>query len=100
MTVNVRHTNKTLRRMDDDPDFNGGFSSGIAKAFRMRMHLIRAIGNEDELRARKSYRFEKLKGARSSDDSIRLNDQFRLTFQIEKSGGGNRLVILAIEDYH
>jgi plasmid maintenance system killer protein len=29
-----------------------------------------------------------------------LNDQFRLTFQIEKQGVGNRLVILDIEDYH
>ena len=56
--------------------------------------------DENDLRARKSYRFEKLRGKRSSDYSIRLNDQFRLTFQIEKEEGGNRLVILDIEDYH
>jgi toxin HigB-1 len=44
--------------------------------------------------------FEKLKGKRSPDYSMRLNDQFRLIFQIEKEAGGNRLVILEIEDYH
>jgi proteic killer suppression protein len=48
----------------------------------------------------KSYRFEKLKGDRKGDYSIRLNDQFRLTFQIEETGDGNQIVVLDIEDYH
>jgi proteic killer suppression protein len=98
--MRFRHANKTLSKMDEQPDFDGGFSEGLAKAFRLRMQFIRAAANENDLRARKSYRFEKLKGDRSSDYSIRLNDQFRLTFQIEKEEGGNRLVILDIEDYH
>ncbi len=59
-----------------------------------------APANENDLRMRNSYRFEKLKGNRSADYSIRLNDQFRLVFQIEKEQGGNCLVILDIEDYH
>jgi toxin HigB-1 len=98
--MRFRHANKTLQRMDDEPDFNGRFSAGIAKAFRVRMAFIQAAENENSLRAMKSYRFERLKGKRASDYSIRLNDQFRLTFQIESEEGGNRLVILAIEDYH
>jgi toxin HigB-1 len=48
----------------------------------------------------KSYRFEKLKGDREGDYSIRVNDQFRLTFQIEKGDDGNRLVVLNIKDCH
>jgi proteic killer suppression protein len=98
--VNFRHANKNLQRMDEAPDFKGGFSVVIGKAFRLRMQFIRAAANENDLRTRKSYRLEKLKGDRSSDYSIRLNDQFRLTFQIEKEEGGNRLVTLDIEDYH
>ena len=66
----------------------------------MRMQAIRDADNENDLRLVKSYRFEKLKGDRRGDYSIRLNDQFRLTFQIEKTGSGNRIVVLAIEDYH
>ena len=31
---------------------------------------------------------------------MRLNKHFRLVFQIEEEEGGNRLVILDIEDYH
>ena len=98
--MNFRHANKTLSKMDEQPDFDGGFAEGLARAFRLRMQFIRAANNENDLRARKSYHFEKLKGDRSSDYSIRLNKQFRLTFQIEKEEGGNCLVILAIEDYH
>ncbi len=98
--MRFRHANKDLERMDEDPDFNGGFSSGLARAFRLRTHFIREAENENDLRMQKSYRFEKLKGKRSSDYSIRLNDQFGLTFQIEKEDGGNRLVLLNIEDYH
>jgi proteic killer suppression protein len=98
--MNFRHEDKTLAKMDEDPDFDDGFSSALAKAFRLRMQFIRAAVNENDLRMRKSYRFEKLKGKRASDYSIRLNDQFRLTFQIEEEAGGNCLVILDIEDYH
>ena len=32
--------------------------------------------------------------------SMRLNDQFRLIFQIEGSAEGNTIVVLGIEDYH
>ncbi len=98
--MDVRHTNKNLEKMDEEPAFDGGFSVGLAKAFRLRMQFIRAAVSENDLRLRKSYHFEKLKGKRSSGNSIRLNDQFRLTFQIEKAATGNRLVILDIEDYH
>ena len=98
--MNFRHADKNLERMDEDSGFDGGFSIGLAKAFRLRMQFIRAAVNENDLRLRKSYCFEKLKGKRSSDYLIRLNDQFRLTFQIEKEAVGNRLVILDIEDYH
>jgi toxin HigB-1 len=98
--VNFRHTNRTLQKMDEQPDFDGGLAVGLAKAFRSRMHTIRQATNENTLRAIKSYRFEKLKGDRQGDYSMRLSKQFRLIFQIEEEEGGNRLVILGIEDYH
>ena len=31
---------------------------------------------------------------------MRLNDQFRLIFQIEGTDEGNTIVVVAIEDYH
>jgi proteic killer suppression protein len=98
--MRFRHTNKILKKLDEEADFDGGFSVSLVKKFRMRMQSIRAAADENDLRAMKSNHFEKLKGDRKGDYSIRLNDQFRLTFQIEKTDDGNQIVVLDIEDYH
>jgi toxin HigB-1 len=107
--MRVRHTNKTLQRIDDDPEYNGDLGQSVVAAFRNRMQFIRAADNENDLRAFKSFHFEKLKGKRQHEYSMRLNKQFRLIFQIEKvnqesglviPGRENRLVITGIEDYH
>ena len=76
------------------------FGSSVAIAFRNLMQLIRAVDHENDLRAFKSRHFEKLKGKRRHEYSMRLNKQFRLIFQIEKAGEHNQLVITGIEDYH
>ena len=70
----------------------------LVKAFRKRMDVIRNAPNENVIRAFKSCRFEKLKGDRRHQHSIRLNDQFRLILEIEKGDRGNVLVIIGIED--
>src|SRR4051812_8129929 len=98
--MRYRHANKTLRRIDEDPAFDGGYATNLVRAFRMRMQAIRVASNENDLRALKSLRFEKLKGDRKHQYSMRLNDQFRLIFQIEESAQGNMIIVLAIEDYH
>jgi proteic killer suppression protein len=98
--MRFRHANKTLKKMDEEPGFRGGFPPALAQTFAKRMHAIRQATNENTLRNIKSFRFERLKGKRQHEYSIRLNDQFRLIFQIEPAAGGNQLVILAIEDYH
>src|SRR4051794_33722319 len=96
----VRITDKTLDRIDDEPEYNGKLSKGLAKSFRDLMQVIRDADHENDLRAFKSRRFEKLKGDRKHEYSMRLNDQFRLIFRIEKAGEHNQLVITGIEDYH
>ena len=101
--MRFRHADKTLQRMDDEPVFDDGVSHGrIAGEGVPHTDGVHPGGeeNENSLRAMKSYHFERLKGKRASDYSIRLNKQFRLICQIEPEEGGNRLVILAIEDYH
>jgi proteic killer suppression protein len=96
----VRLASKTLQRIDDEPDYNGDFGRDVARVFRRRMQQIRDVDNENDLRALKSLHFEKLKGKRQHEYSMRLNDQFRLVFQIEKADAHNQLVITGIEDYH
>ena len=95
-----RHADKTLKRLDEDPDFNGGFADNLVRAFRMRMQFIRDAASENDLRAMKSFHFEKLKGDRKDQYSIRLNKQFRLILQFEPSEEGKVAVVVALEDYH
>ena len=98
--MQFRHADKTLKRIDEEAEYSGDFSDALVTSFRRKMEFIRAADNENDMRAMKSFHFEKLKGDRKGDYSIRLNKKFRLTFQIEKTDSGNRIVVLAIEDYH
>ena len=95
-----RHADKRLAKVDEDAKYKGALSDALVKAFRMRMQAIRAAVNENDLRRLNSLHFEKLKGDRKHQYSMRLNDRFRLIFEIERGDQGNTIVVLSIEDYH
>lgn len=98
--MDVRHDDDDLATMESDADFNGPFSAQIGRAFRKVMNLIRQIPHEAALAQFRGLRSEKLQGARDHQWSLRLNDQWRLIYEIEKRDGGNRFIVKAIEDYH
>ena len=98
--MNVMHRDKDLERLEQDAQFDGGYPREIIQAYRKRMQSIRAAMDERDLRAMKSNRFKKLKGKRSHEHSIRLNDQWRLIVEIEQASPGNIINIKSIEDYH
>jgi proteic killer suppression protein len=98
--MQVKFAKDYLKRLETDAAFTAGFSVDIVRAYRKCMQLIRASTDERDLYAFKSRRFERLKGGRSSQHSLRLNDQWRLIVEIEPSRPKNILVIAAIEDYH
>jgi proteic killer suppression protein len=94
------HADKTLRRIDEDPDYTGGYSKQIVRLFRRRMQLIRSATDERDFYALTSLHFEKLKGDRHPQRSMRLDKQFRLILRIDEDPSGPIVVILGIEDYH
>jgi toxin HigB-1 len=98
--MRVRHADKDLERLEIDSMFYCGYSENTVSAFRKRMQLLRAMRDERDLYAFKSCRFEKLKGSRSHQHSIRLNDQMRLILEFEGRGPGKTMVVVGIEDYH
>jgi len=100
VTVHVLFENAELARLETDVGFSAGFQPGIVKAFRKRMQQIRAAPDERDFFALKSLRFEKLKGKRSHQYSMRLNDQYRLIMEFEGDGANKNLKIMGIEDYH
>ena len=98
--MRVRHSDGDLERVESDANFSGGLSTALVRAFRKRMASIRAANSELDLIAVRGNRFEKLKGNRSHQYSVRLNDQYRLIFEFEGDGATRQIVVVAIEDYH
>jgi len=48
----------------------------------------------------RSFRFEKLRGKRGHQYSMRLNDQWRLILEMRGKSSDKTIVIVGIEDYH
>ena len=89
-----------LDRLEVEADFDAGFQPGVVRAFRRRMQQIRAAPDERDFYKQKSLRFEKLRGNRAHQRSMRLNDQWRLILELEGEASDKTVVIVGIEDYH
>ncbi len=72
------------------------YGKSFDKQALMRLNRIKAAVDQRDLSALQGNRFEKLKGNRAGYYSIRINDQWRITFRIEN----NRALDVTIEDYH
>jgi toxin HigB-1 len=76
------------------------YEPAVIDAFFEVMSTINAISTTQDFYALKSLRYEKLKGKRSGERSLRLNDQWRLIVTEEIDDDGQYLLIHKIEDYH
>jgi proteic killer suppression protein len=97
--MNVRFASKSLARLEVDEGYDAGHSNEIVDLFRRRMQFIRAAADERDFYALKSLHYEKLKGSRKHQRSMRLNNQFRLILEVRKESS-KIIVIVNIEDYH
>ena len=98
--MDVRFADDDLDRLETDDGFNAGFDAAVVRKYRKTMQLIRAAPDEQTFYQMKSLRYEKLKGKRSHQRSMRLNNQWRLILEIERQKDGKLVVIVSIEDYH
>lgn len=98
--VEIRFRDKQLDRLETDPKFDGGFSGTIVRKFRQRVQEIRAAPDERVFYQLRSMRFEKLKGTRQHQHSMRLIDQWRLILEFEGTSPNKVAVVVGIEDYH
>jgi proteic killer suppression protein len=101
--VDVIYANDDLSYLELDPEFTAGCSQAVVKVFRKRMQQIRAAIDERDFYELRSLRFEKLKGKRKHQHSMRLNDQYRLIVELIKENPdaqSSKIKIVGIEDYH
>jgi len=98
--MEVQFKDADLDILEQDANFTAGLSQSLVSAFRKRMQQIRAAPDERVFYALKSLHFEKLKGGRSHQHSMRLNDQWRLIIEFDDRKSPKEIIIIGIEDYH
>jgi toxin HigB-1 len=102
--MEVEFEDSSLLRLEQDATYDAGHDSAIVRKFRMRMQTIRAAVDERVFYELKSLHYEKLKGDRAGQRSMRLNDQWRLILKLKKEEDGKAVakvvVIVSIADYH
>jgi proteic killer suppression protein len=98
--MEIEFGDSDLDRLEIDARFDAGFPQGVVRAYRKRINMIRAAPNELIFRKSKGLHYEKLKGKRRNQSSMRLNKQFRLILKIVERNGQKIVIVLSIEDYH
>ena len=98
--MRVKFRDNKLDTLETDAKYTAGFSRDLVRAYRKPMQQIRSAEDEREFYALKSMRYEKLRGKRSHQRSMRLNDQFRLVIEYESEKDSKVLVVVSVDDYH
>lgn len=98
--MEVEFGDPDLDRLEVDPRFTGGFQPAIVRGYRKALQSIRAAVDERDIYANKGLHFEKLKGARSHQRSVRINKQWRLILEMADGEKGRSVRVVGIEDYH
>jgi toxin HigB-1 len=100
VAMDFRFDEDDLEKLYSDPDFDHGWPAAVMAAFHRRMVTIRSAPDERTFYGLKALHFEKLKGARNHQYSMKLNDQWRLVVELEGKGQDKVVAIVSIEDYH
>lgn len=98
--MEVEFDDDDLDRLETDAQYTAGHSQEVVRAFRKRMQQIRAFRDERDFITVRSLNFEKLKGNREGQHSIRLNLQWRLILEIRGAHPCKVIGIIEIVDYH
>ena len=98
--MEVEFDDASLADLEVNAQATAGHGDAVDKGFRKKMQVLRAAVDERDLWALRSLRFEKLKGERSHQHSLRINDQWRIVIELRKESGRTRVAIVSVEDYH
>lgn len=98
--MDVEFADEDLRRLHADPECKAGYSTEIIRAFRQKVQFLVAAPDERSIRNWRSLNYERLKGQRKHEWSIRLNGPWRLILQRRETDAGVTLILTGIEQYH
>lgn len=103
MVASINRSDTVIRNFRDKESENvhAGVQSrklppNIQKVARRKLRQLDAAEKPDDLRVPRGNRFEELKGDRKGTYSVRINDQWRITFDWLDGAPAN----VCIDDYH
>ena len=98
--MEIEFADMTLALIETDDAGATRLPVAVIKSARRKLTILRAAPDDRALRNWKSLHYEKLKGKRKGQRSIRLNDQYRMIFELDDEAEPQKATILTIEDYH
>lgn len=99
--MKIEYDDEDLRRLAEELDFRmKKWGRDLVVAYRKKIQILDSAKDERDLQAMRSLNLEKLKGARTGQYSIRLNDQFRLILKFRTDDDGRVVVVVELVDYH
>lgn len=98
--MEVEFDDDDLRELVENPKATAGHGDAVDRGYRKVMQAIWSAVDERDLHASRGRNFEKLKGDRAGQYSLRINDQWRLIVEIRQDEQGKRIGVVEIADYH
>lgn len=99
--MKIEFRDQRLALIQTDHAAQTGLPIAVIKSCRDKLVILAAAPDERTLWKWRSLRYEKLKGKREGERSIRLNDQWRLIVELRKEVSGSpTIIVVAVEDYH
>ncbi|HNR76429.1 MAG TPA: type II toxin-antitoxin system RelE/ParE family toxin [Parvularculaceae bacterium] len=98
--MEIEYADATLALIETDNAGATRLPVAVIRAARRKITALRAATDDRTLRNWKSLHYEKLKGDREGQRSIRVNDKYRIIFELDSEAEPQKATILAIEDYH
>jgi proteic killer suppression protein len=77
-----------------------GLPVQVIASVQKKLGFLEAAKDERDLRNWKSLNYEKLKGDRDGQRSIRVNKQWRIVFALDETSFPPTIEIIDFEDYH
>ena len=98
--MDVMFADPALALIETDDSGKTKLPVAVIRSARRKLTVLRAAVDDRSLRNWKSLNYEKLKGDRAGQRSIRLSHQYRMIFTLDESASPQTVTVLAIEDYH
>lgn len=98
--MNVIFVDKQFNKIETEEAPDLKLPLTVIKTIRKKLVILKAAPDERTLRNWKSLHYEKLKGDKKDQKSIKLNDQWRMIFTLNNDTNPPTITVIDIKDYH